>query len=168
MLPKILLLFPMSLFLAFSGNTWSHCDKADVVQVLDSIDYSYEPGDDDGDYNFYLTQDDETIFMWIEPDGDMSFRKIYSSHIGWDGVDLRSLMLKFKYIAAYVDESDNVTISYDVKTFGDQCPQTLASSIDFFFGLMEEVEGQLHDMWSAVKNEVEEQEAAVLPVLITI
>ena len=98
----------------------------------------------------------------------MSFRKIYTSHIGWDGVDLRSLMLKNKYIAAYVDESDNVTISYDVKIFGDQCPQTLASSIDFFFGLMEEVEEQLQEMWSAVGDEVEEQEAAVEPVLISI
>lgn len=168
MMSKILLLLPTALLMAFSSHCWSACDESEVVQVLDSTAYSYEHGEDDGDYNFYLTQDDETIFMWIEPDGDMSFRKMYTSHIGWDGVDLRSLMLKYKYIAAYVDESDNVTISYDVKTFDDQCPHTLASSIDFFFGLMEEVEGQLHDMWSAARDEVEEQEAAVLPVLITI
>ena len=122
----------------------------------------------DGDYNFYVTRDDETVFMWVEPDGDMSFSKSFSSHIGWDGVDLRSLMLRYKYIAAYVDESDNVTISYDVRSFTDGCPQTLANNIDFFFGLMEQVEAKLHDMWSAVKDEGEEQEAAVLPVLISI
>jgi len=167
MMPKIPLLFLAAIFLSFSSHSWSLCEKSEVVAVLDSIDYSYEAGKDDGDYNFYVTRGDETVFMWIEPDGDLSFRKSFSSHIGWDGVDLRSLMLRYKYIAAYLDDSDNVTISYDVRTFNEDCPQTLANSIDFFFGLMEEVEEQLHDMWSALKDEVEEREEAVLPVLIS-
>ena len=94
MMPKILLLFTAAIFSSFSSHSWSLCSESDVVQVLDSIDYSYEPRKDDGDYNFYVTRDDETVFMWVEPDGDVSFRKSFSSHIGWDGVDLRSLMLR--------------------------------------------------------------------------
>ena len=167
-MPKIYFMFTAVLLWSFSSQSWSLCDKSDVVQALDATDYSYEHGEDDGDYNFYISDEDETIFMWVEPDGDMSFRKIYSSHTGWDGVDLRSLMLKFKYIAAYVDESDNVTISYDVKTFVDQCPQTLASSIGFFFGLMEEVEGRLLDMVLAVREQLESDQPSSLPTLISI
>jgi len=151
--------------LLFSSFTFSHCERAEVIQVLDSINYSYEPGDDDGDYNFYVTKEDETMFMWVEPDGDMSFRKVYTSDVGWEGVDLRSLMLDFKYVAAYIDESGNVAFSYDVKAFGDQCPQTLANSIDFFFGLMVEVEAKLRAMWVVLKEEAEPRPQ---PALISI
>ena len=168
MAPKTPHFLLAALLLSFSSLGWSLCNKSEVVRVLDSSDYSYEPGEEDGDYNFFLTKGEETIFMWVEPDGDMSFRKVYSSDIGWAGVDLQPLMVDFKYIAAYFDSSNNVAFSYDVRNFTGECPDTLANNIDWFFGLMEEVEVRLHDMWSAVKDEVEEQEAAVLPVLISI
>lgn len=75
---------------------------------------------------------------WIEPDGDLSFRRYFDNEMKeYSNDDMAELMLEFKYLSAYIDGDGDLVFSYDLANFDNECPTSLAENIRLFFSITE-------------------------------
>lgn len=160
-----LLAVPLMLLGTFS---WAECKKSDVIDLLESEGHVFTELDyDDGDHNFKITKSGETIVMWVDPDGDSSFRKYYTRQDGWSGTDLFQLMRDFRYIAVHFDKDGDVVVSYDIAHFEEGCLPSLTTNLAFFFDIVDSVEDRLRELMPAASEEQEPRQPKSTPALIS-
>lgn len=115
------------------------CTQKEIEKILIDNGWSYEIRDpvDDNVVRVALRKDGAKAMLFVESDGDMSFRSWFMDGEDYSLSQLNRANGSYKYIKAVMDEDDDIRVGYDVPVWGNSCSSDFSEHIGFWWDMRE-------------------------------
>lgn len=139
----------IALILNFSFVTASHavCTGVDILANLQRYGIAAEVIKDNSDtYDLVeIFRDGDGTWIYVEEDGDMTFREWYGKSFKPSVTKANEINRKFKFVSANFDKDGDLEISYYVRNFENGCTSFARNHARTWWELEDLVEEYLRD-----------------------